>query len=180
MELLAARRDEFAITVSKELEALCTEVQTDNPFETLTAVNEIASQVAQRLAPRASGYLDSGMRQRPFMFRGHRALTREINWLHQARKVVKRVLDDDAAFLNASERRTMWEMWVIRLKMNLRRSVVERPPALEGPFEAYLRADQKPALTLWLKIALDAIHSRQAIIRSAFDRAVETNLRRLR
>ncbi len=37
-----------------------------------------------------------------------------------------------------------------------------------------------PALILWLKAALDAIHRRQAIIRSAFDAAVDTNLRRLR
>ena len=71
-------------------------------------------------------------------------------------------------------------MRVLRLKENLRRSAVERPPALDEAFEAYLSADQKPTLLLWLKAALDAIHRRQAIIRSAFDAAVDTNLRRLR
>jgi len=116
-----------------------------SPFEALTAVNEISSRVAQTLAPRAVGYLASGLRQRPFMFRGHRALKREINWLHQARKVVKRVLDEDPSFLAASERRSLWEMRVLRLKENLRRSAVERPPALDDAFEAYLSADQKPS-----------------------------------
>ena len=71
-------------------------------------------------------------------------------------------------------------MRVSRLEVNLRRSAAERPPTLDEAFGAYLSADQKPTLILWLKAALDAIHRRQAIIRSAFDAAVDTNLRRLR
>ena len=116
MQLLKARRDEFALAVSEEIKAFQGRMLSLSPFEALTAVNEISSRVAQTLAPRAVGYLASGLRQRPFMFRGHRALKREINWLHQARKVVKRVLDEDPSFLAALERRSLWEMRVSRLK----------------------------------------------------------------
>ncbi len=84
------------------------------------------------------------------------------------------------SFMAASERRSLWEMWASRLKVNLRRSAVERPATLDEAFEACLSADKKPTLIPWLKAALDAIQRRQAIIRSAFDAAVDTNLRRLR
>jgi len=93
---------------------------------------------------------------------------------------VKSVLDNDPAFMAGSERRTLWNLWVTRLTDLLRRSVVECPPALDGPLEAYWADEQKPILTHWLSLALDTIHSRQAIIRLAFDRAVDENLRKLR
>ncbi len=73
-------------------------VRSLSPFEATTAVNDISSRVAQRLAPRAVGYLASGLRQHPYMFRGHRALKRKINCPHLARKIVKRVLYEDTSF----------------------------------------------------------------------------------
>ncbi len=67
-----------------------------------------------------------------------------------------------------------------RLRENLRRSVTEYPPALEGALDDYIAEERKAELIQWLKLAQDAIRDRQAIIRSAFEKAVETNLRRLR
>ncbi len=89
---------------------------------------------------------------------------------------MKSFTDNDPAFMAGSERRTLWNIWVTRLTDLLRRSVVECPPALDGPLEAYW-VEEQPVLTQWLSLALDTIHSRQAIIRLAFDLAVDENLR---
>ena len=161
MDTLKARRDEFAAAVAEAGRAFQRAGPTENPFEALAAVNTIASQVALRVAPREVGHRDCHLRQRPFSFRGHRALRREINWIHRARKVVKSVLDNDPAFMAGSERRTIWNIWVTRLTDFLRRSVVESPPAFDGPLEVYWAEEQKPVLTQWLSLALDTIHSRQ-------------------
>ncbi len=84
------------------------------------AVDEIASQVAQSLAPRATGYRDCRLRQPPFLFAGQRAFRREINWIYRSRNVVKKVLDNDPAFVATSERQTIWSLWVVWLRENLR------------------------------------------------------------
>jgi hypothetical protein len=62
MQLLKARRDEFALAVTEEKKTFQGRMLSLSPFEALTAVNEISSRVAQHLAPCAFGYLASGLR----------------------------------------------------------------------------------------------------------------------
>ena len=112
-------------------------------------------------------------------FGGHRALKREINWLCEARSIVKAVIDNDPGFMLASERASVWRLYVNHLSRKLRRSIATCPPPLEAPLESFLPPDQKSALIHWLKQALDAIHNRCAIIRMAVKRAEAKNFRRL-
>jgi len=107
-------------------------------------------------------------------------LKREIHWLFNARRIVKAVLDEEPSFMLASERSTAWWIYVTQLPKRLRRSVALRPPTLDGPLEHFLCAIQKPNLEGWLKLALEAIHSRHEIIRMDTRKAEETNLKRLR
>ncbi len=64
--------------------------------------------------------------------------------------MVKKVLDNDPAFVSASERQTIWSLWVARLKENLSRSVGEYAPALEGTLDSYLAEARKVDLVHWL------------------------------
>ncbi len=84
---------------------------------------------------------------------------------------MKKVLDNDPSFVAACERRTIWSLWVVRLRENLRRSVAVCPPALEGALDDYMAEERKAELIQWLKLAQDAIRDRQVTIRRPFEKA---------
>ncbi len=92
---------------------------------------------------------------------------------------MKKVLDNDPAFVATSERRTIWSLWVVLLRENLCRSVAECPLALDGALDDYMAEKRKAELIQWLKLAQDAIRDWQVTIHSAFEKAVETNLLQL-
>ena len=177
---LNACRDEWRLTVNQQLLALPQNGPTGDPFAALQAASRIADEVAQQIAPKPVHHSHHGDRRRPFAFRGHSKLQREIQWLHAARCIVKAVVLDDPALLHASERRYIWRTRVERLHSRLRRSLVRCPPELNVPFHAVLGAESRPRLVQWLDQALGAIRERQAIIRAAFERAIDSNLQRLR
>ena len=90
------------------------------------------------------------------------------------------VIDEQLAVVRAPERETVWKATVARLPTLLRRSTIASPPALGGCLQDYLSVDGRAELRSWMEMAGEAIKVRQAVLRHAFERAVEGNLRRLR
>ena len=179
--LLAKRRDEWAMEVSNRLMQLKGRALLQDPFSELSLASQIAKDVALELAPRPDRAYHPARRRQAFAFGGHRALQREINWLADARRLVKAAADNDTALTQAPEWRYLWQTQVVSLWQRLRRSVALSPPEIKEDAQHYLR-DPHGRLTLhaWLGSALDAIRTRQAIMQYAFERAMESNLRRLR
>ena len=78
-----------------------------DPFEALAAALRTADDIAHDLAPRVGDARVYETRRRPFMFRGHVALRRELKSLHDARHLVKMVIDEHLVVIRAPERETV-------------------------------------------------------------------------
>jgi len=176
---LMVQKDVWAMRVQQSLCEQQRNLPTD-PFEALAAALRIADDIAHDLAPKVGAARAYETRRRPFMFRGHVALRRELKSLHDARHLVKMVIDEQLAVVRAPERETVWKATVARLPTLLRRSTIASPPALGGCLQNYLSVDGRAELRSWMEMAGEAIKVRQAVLRHAFERAVEGNLRRLR
>ena len=176
--MLFRSRDEYSSSVQKILLDLRTEQPFDNPFDALREAVQRADQVAQSMAPRRSRTVGT-IRQRPYMFGGHKQLAREIAWLAEARKIVYAVLKRDTAMTWWPERRILWSQHVAQLPRRLSRTRHKQPPELRIPFARLLETQTIPTLENWLVQAQEAIRCRQEAMRANFEQAVAENLKRL-
>ena len=149
VDLLGKKRDEYSSSVQKILLDLRTEQSFDNPFDALREAVQRADQVAQSMAPRRCRTVGT-IRQRPYMFSGHKQLAREVTWLAEARKTVYAILKRDTAMTWWPERRILWSQHVAQLPRRLRRTRHKQPPELRIPFARLLETETIPTLENWL------------------------------
>ena len=100
---LKEKRDEWMALVQERLNSTPPGEHLD-PFGALQAALRIADDVAQEIAPKAKRNESYAIRQRPFTFRGNRAIRREINWIAQAHRLVRAAMMQDSTLLRADDR----------------------------------------------------------------------------
>ena len=117
---------------------------------------------------------------KPFMFAGHRALSREAAQLSAARKLVLTAAYHPAELAPGTPRSRQWPLSVTGLSRALRRSQFLCPPPLPQPLEHYLRDDQRELLIQWATSAKQAVQARRQDIAREVEQALQSNLTRLR
>ncbi len=117
---------------------------------------------------------------KPFMFAGHRALSREAAQLSAARKLVLTAAYHPAELAPGTPRSRQWPLTVTGLSRALRRSQFLCPPPLPQPLEHYLRDDQRELLIQWATSAKQAVQARRQDIAREVEQALQSNLTRLR